>query len=209
MTTVVLGKDTKNGTTTLTNDITASFSNSSDVHTNYEKIEHTFEAASGSTLTLVFNSFTMDHSLNTMSDALGILISNDNITYTSIASQSIDWLQDNVGDDLSSNMVGSYSGSSQFSSRSKNGFIVPQNRSIAAVLDPTNAPDNDDPIIIVTPYKFIKFQFQAKLGNAYSAVWDIDVKSVPGPSFKSTGPSFKCTGTGTFTVTNGSLTCGV
>jgi hypothetical protein len=84
----------------------------------------------------------------------------------------------------------------------KNGFIVPQNRLAAATLDPTNAPDNNDPIIIVTPYKFIKFQFQAKLGTAYNSVWDIDVKSVPGPSFKSTG-------TGTFTVTNGSLTCGV
>ena len=202
MTTVVLGTDTKNGKTTLTNDITASFRNSSDAHTDYDKIEHTFEAASGSTLTLVFNSFTMDHSSYTMNDALGILISNDNITYTSIASQSIDWLQDNVGDDLSSDMVGSYGGSSQTSNGSKNGFIVPQNRSVAATLDPTNAPNNDEPLIIVTPYKFIKFQFQAKLGNAYSAVWDIDVKSV-------SGPSFKCTGTGTFTVTNGSLTCGV
>ena len=144
----------------------------------------------------------MDHSSNTMNDALGILISNDNVTYTSIASQSIVWLQDNVGDDLQSDMVGSYGGSSQTSNGSKNGFIVPQNRTVAATLDPTNAPDNNDPIIIVTPYKYIKFQFQAKLGNAYSAVWDIDVKSVP-------GPSFKCTGTGTFTVTNGSLTCGV
>tara|TARA_Y100000389_G_C17453506_1_gene516428 strand:- start:41 stop:475 length:435 start_codon:yes stop_codon:yes gene_type:complete len=144
----------------------------------------------------------MDHSLLLLCDALGILISNDNITYTSIASQSIDWLQDNVGDDLSSDMVGSYRGASQTSTRSKNGFIIPQNRSVASTLDPTNAPDNNDPIIIVTPYKFIKFQFQAKLGNVYSAVWDIDVKSVP-------GPSFKCTGTGTFTVTNGSLTYGV
>lgn len=202
MTTVVLGTDTNNGTTTLTNDITASFSNSSDVHTNYDKIEHTFEAASGSTLTLVFNSFTMEHTSYTMYHALGILISNNNVTYTSIASQSIDWLQDNVGDDLSTDMVGSYGGSSQTSTRSKNGFIVPQNRSVAATLDPTNAPNNDEPLIIVTPYKFIKFQFQATGGNAYSAVWDIDVKSVP-------GPSFKCTGTGTFTVTNGSITCGV
>lgn len=58
MTSLLLGTDTDNETTTLTNDITASFSNSSDVHTNYDKIEHTFEAASGSTLTLVFNSFT-------------------------------------------------------------------------------------------------------------------------------------------------------
>jgi hypothetical protein len=98
-------------------------------------------------------------------------------------------------------MVGSYGGSYQTSTRSKNGFIIPQNKSVAATLDSTNAPDNNDPIIIVTPYKFIKFQFQAKLGNAYSAVWDINVKFV-------SGPSFKCTGTGTFTVTNGSLTCG-
>lgn len=72
----------------------------------------------------------------------GILISNDNITYTSIASQSIDWLQDNVGDDLSSDMVGNYRGSSQTSTRSKNGFIVPQNRSVAETLDPTNTPNN-------------------------------------------------------------------
>lgn len=144
----------------------------------------------------------MDHTSNTINGALGILISNNNITYTSIASQSIDWLQDNVGDDLSSDMVGSYRGASQTSSRSRNGFIVPQNRSVAATLGPTNSLNNDEPLIIVTPYKFIKFQFQAKLGYNYSAVWDIDVKSAP-------GPSFKCIGTGTFTVTNGSLTCGV
>lgn len=68
MTTVVLGTGTDNGTTTLTNDITTSFSNSSDGHNNYDKIEHTFEAASGSKLTLVFNSFTMDHTLYTMND---------------------------------------------------------------------------------------------------------------------------------------------
>lgn len=198
MTTVVLGNDTKNGTTTLTNDITASFSNSSDVYTNYAKIEHTFEAASGSTLTLVLNSFAMAHSYYSMSDALGIFTSEDNITYTSIASQSIVWLQTNSGSDL----VGSYGGGSYTSNNSKNGFIVPRNRSVAATLDPINAPDNTDPLTIVTPYKYIKFQFQAQLGNAYSAVWDIDVKSV-------SGPSFKCTGNGTFTVTNGSLTCGV
>lgn len=201
MTTVVLGNDTKNGTTTLTNDITASFSNSNksiDVYANYEKIEHTFEAASGSTLTLVFNSFTMDHSYYNMSDALGIFISNDNIAYTSIASQSIVWLQTNSGSDL----VGSYGGSSQTNPASKNGFIVPENRSIAATLDPINAPNNGEPLLIVTPYKYIKFQFQATYGTIYSAEWDIDVKSVA-------GPSFKCIGDGTFTVTNGSLTCGV
>ena len=80
MSTVILWTSTDNGSTSLTNDIIATFSNNINGHNNYDKIEHTFEAASGSMITLVFNSFTMNHSLYTMDDTLGILISNDNVT---------------------------------------------------------------------------------------------------------------------------------
>ena len=210
MTTVVLGGPGENGTTTLTNDITASFSFGGEqpyIMTYLSWSEHTFEAASGSTLTLLFNSFNMDHEWSFMRNGLGIFVSNDNVTYTSIASQSIGWLQKpawsgSYGDDTFT-LPGEFNGQYYWSDDSKNGFIVPHNRSIAAKLDPTNAPDNNDPLIIVTPYKFIRFRYQTR-GQQWDTAWDIDVKSVPGH-----GPSFKCTGTGTFTVTDCSLTCGV
>ena len=164
---VLLTNDTTNGQSNMISTQEINFRDSGGVggpYSSNEEYAYTFNNTSGNGFEIDVGNFSFEEFSSSQYDRLGIIESNDNITFNNV---TVSWLQ--TSSTSTCPWSSSFGGSSWNSISSYNGYIFPSNNYRA-----TSSPLNWDGSNIVINKPYIKFCFFSD-GSSQFPGWDLKI----------------------------------